>query len=96
MAEPNFYDLRGESTLRLLCSASPIADPDDPPPDITIILFIVAFSATSYRCFARYTGGIWWHDDSVALFSALFSIIYSIGSSHAAATSALSRTKSWH
>ena len=53
---------------------------DDPPPDSSIILFIAAFLVTSYRCFARYKKNLWWHDDSVALFSVLSFVITPIGS----------------
>jgi len=55
---------------------------NDLPPDAAIILFVTAFLATSYRCFARYRGGLWWHDDSFALFSALSFILRVIGSYH--------------
>ena len=53
---------------------------DDPPPDITIALFIVTSLITSYRCFARYRKKLWWHDDSVALVSTLSFIIFLVGS----------------
>ena len=43
-------------------------------------MFVVIFFITSYRCFARYTKKLWWHDDSVALFSALAFIFFLIGS----------------
>ena len=45
----------------------------------TIILFIVTSLVTSYRCFSRYTKKLWWHDDSVALFSTLFFIFFLTG-----------------
>ena len=53
---------------------------DGLPPDIGIALFIVAFLVTSYRCFTRYTKKLWGHDDSAALFSLFFFILYVIGS----------------
>jgi hypothetical protein len=53
---------------------------NDPPPDVALALFIFAFFVTSYRCLARYTKKLWWHDDSVALFSALSFIVFFIGS----------------
>jgi len=52
----------------------------DPPSDISIALFAVAFLVTSYRCFARYTKKLWGYDDSVALFSLLFFVLFMIGS----------------
>ena len=53
---------------------------DDSPLDISIALFIVTVLVTSYRCYARYTRKLWWHDDSAALFSALSFVIFLIGS----------------
>jgi hypothetical protein len=52
---------------------------DDPPPDISIALFIVAFIVTSYRCFARYTKRLWGYDDSAALLSLFFFVFFVIG-----------------
>lgn len=52
----------------------------DNPLDITIVMFILTFFVTLYRCYARYTKKLWWHDDSVALFSMLSFTIFLIGS----------------
>ena len=81
MGEPaNYEDLRSVSTY-LSRSAQRIADDvDGSALDATIILFIVTSLVTSYRCFSRYTKRLWWHDDSVALFSTLFFIFFLIGS----------------
>lgn len=49
------------------------------PLDLAISLFIVAFFVTSYRCISRYTKRLWWHDDSVALFSMLCYVFFVIG-----------------
>lgn len=77
MAEPTFNDLRSESILtRILLDQSLT---DDSPLDSAIILFVITFFVTSYRCFARYKKGLWWHDDSVALFSMLFFITFPVG-----------------
>ena len=43
-------------------------------------MFIVTFFVTTYRCFSRYEKRLWWHDDSVALFSMFFFIPFVIGS----------------
>ncbi|KAF9785101.1 hypothetical protein BJ322DRAFT_807894 [Thelephora terrestris] len=51
------------------------------------VLFIFTFFVTSYRCFARYTKGLWWYDDSVALFSAFSFIVFLIGSIYLAEAS---------
>lgn len=48
--------------------------------DIATAFFIVALIATCYRCVSRYRLGFWWHDDSVALFSALSFIMFVVGS----------------
>jgi hypothetical protein len=78
MAEPNFNDLRSEfAFISIPLDQSPT---DDPPLDAAIILFVITFFVTSYRCFARYKKGLWWHDDSVALFSMLFFITFPVGS----------------
>lgn len=53
---------------------------NDSPLDATTALFIVAFFVTSYRCFSRYKKKLWWHDDSVALFSTLCFVLFLIGS----------------
>ena len=53
---------------------------DDPPPDVSIILFVVASFVTIYRCSARYAKRLWGHDDSAALFSLLSFIFFVIGS----------------
>ena len=78
MADPTFDDLRGEFTLAPI----PLDQPpiDDPPLDAAITLFVITFFVTSYRCFVRYKKGLWWHDDSVALFSILFFITFPVGS----------------
>ncbi|KAF9647420.1 hypothetical protein BDM02DRAFT_2702970 [Thelephora ganbajun] len=47
---------------------------------VGIVLFIVTSFVTSYRCFARHRNKLWWHDDSVALFSALAFVLWLIGS----------------
>jgi len=78
MAGPDSEDIRSKLT--------PIFDfvvhqpPNHgPSPDVGIVLFVVALLVTSYRCFARYTKKLWWHDDSVALFSALSFVFFAIG-----------------
>ena len=50
------------------------------PLDVAIVLFVVAVFATSYRCHARYMKKLWWHDDSVALFSTLSFVVFLVGS----------------
>lgn len=47
--------------------------------NITIVLFVITFLVTSYRCFARYTRRLWWHDDSAALFSAISFVVFLVG-----------------
>jgi len=81
MAEPaNYKDLRSESTCISRSTRRTADDVDGPALDATIILFIITSLVTSYRCFSRYTKRLWWHDDSVALFSTLFFIFFLIGS----------------
>ena len=53
---------------------------DDLPLVIAIVLFIVTFFVTSYRCFARHTKKLWGYDDSVALFSLFSFVFFVIGS----------------
>lgn len=81
MAEPSFDDLRSESIIVsfayiLLSWVLTYGS----PPDISIILFIITFLVTSYRCFARYTKRLWWYDDSVALVSMHSFIVFLVGS----------------
>jgi len=79
MAESaNFGDLRSESTPM---STRPIIyDANGLSLDATIVLFVVTSLVTSYRCFSRYKKGLWWHDDSVALFSTIFFTFFLVGS----------------
>jgi len=53
---------------------------NNPLPDVLILLFVVTFLVTSYRCFSRYSKRLWWHDDSMALFSTLSLIVFLVGS----------------